>query len=59
MVAYQDSPSSPKNEDIGEYPDDIVETAEQDIAVFNAGSIAMNYHVYPVKNKITCFNVMY
>ena len=59
MVAYQDSPSSPKNEDIGEYSDDIEETAEQDIAVFNGGLMVMNYHVYPVKNTIACFTVMY
>ena len=57
--AYQDSPSSPKNEDIGERPDDIEETADQDIAVFNADSMVTNYYVYPVENKIACFNIMY
>lgn len=59
LITYQDSPDAPKNEEIREYPKAIVEGADKDIAVGNADLKGTNEHVYIVKDRPACYEIMF
>jgi hypothetical protein len=59
VITHQDSPGAPENKDIRKGPYGVVEAADKDVAVGDVGSKVMSYYVCPVKDKPTCYEIMF